>query len=59
MGHDWAQWSARTRYWPRRGGLGRAGAGNWLAGLALWLAATWGHIPLAYVPAGLWRWLVE
>ena len=59
MGHDWAQWSARTRYWPRLGGLGRAGAGNWLAGLALWLAATWGHIPLAYVPAGLWRWLVE
>lgn len=58
MGRDWADWAARTSYWPQLGSLARAGALNWSAGLALWLAATWAHIPTVYVPAGLWRWLV-
>lgn len=58
MGTVWQRWEATTSYWPRLERIGQAGTGNWIAGLALWLVATWGHIPLAYVPAGIWRWLV-
>ena len=57
MGSDWQDWASRTHYWPRPDGLLRAGAVAWLGGGVLWLVATWAHIPLAYVPAGLWRWI--
>lgn len=57
MGPDWEGWQARTSYWPRLSGLVKAGPAAWLAGLAVWLAATWGHIPTVYVPAGVWRWV--
>lgn len=57
MGAAWAGWEAQTSYWPRLGALGRAGARNWLIGAAIWLAATWAHVWLAYIPAGLWRWV--
>lgn len=58
MGADWQRWEAVTSYWPRFERLGQSGPIPLGAGLVLWLAATWGHIPLAYVPAGVWRWLV-
>ena len=57
LGSDWRRWETRTSFWPHPGGLVRTGAGTWLAGIVLWIAATWGHLPLAAVPAGLWRWL--
>ncbi|HNJ48437.1 MAG TPA: NnrU family protein [Novosphingobium sp.] len=57
MGEAWAGWEAKTAFWPRLGGLTQVGAVPWLGGAALWLAATWAHIWLAYVPAGIWRWV--
>ncbi len=57
MGASWASWESKTSYWPRWGQLGKAGAVLWLVSLALWLALTWAHVALAYVPAGIWRWL--
>lgn len=57
MGEAWAGWEAQTSYWPRLGALGKAGARNWLIAAAIWLAATWAHVWLAYVPAGIWRWV--
>jgi uncharacterized membrane protein len=56
MGAAWHGWQARTSYWPRLGGLAKAGALPWLGGLALWLVATWAHAPLNGMTAGLWRW---
>ncbi len=56
MGAAWAGWESQTSYWPRLGALGRAGAVPWLGGTALWLGASWAHIPLAGIPAGVWRW---
>ena len=55
MGHAWADWEAKTSYWPRLGGLAKAGAVPWLGGMALWLVASWAHGPLIAVPAGAWR----
>ncbi|HEX4847856.1 MAG TPA: NnrU family protein [Novosphingobium sp.] len=57
MGPAWQGWQAQTAYWPRLTALGKAGAVPWLGGTALWLAASWSHIPLAAIPAGVWRWL--
>ena len=57
MGHAWADWEAKTSYWPRPGGLAKAGAMPWLGGMALWLVASWAHGPLVAIPAGLWRWI--
>ncbi len=57
MGDAWQGWASRTSYWPRFGALAKAGLVPWLGGLALWLVATWGHVWLAYIPAGIWRWV--
>ncbi len=57
MGASWASWESKTSYWPRWGQLGKAGAVLWLVSLGLWLALTWAHVRLAYVPAGIWRWV--
>ncbi|HUQ12965.1 MAG TPA: NnrU family protein [Novosphingobium sp.] len=57
MGAGWAAWEAETSYWPRLSALPGIGIGLWALTLALWLALTWAHIWLAYVPAGIWRWL--
>ena len=57
MGASWASWESKTSYWPRWGQLGKAGAVLWLVSLGLWLALTWAHVRLAYVPAGIWRWI--
>ncbi|MFC4293803.1 NnrU family protein [Novosphingobium tardum] len=56
MGEGWRDWEAKTSYWPRLAALPGIGLGLWATTLVLWAAITWAHIPLAYVPAGLWRW---
>jgi len=55
----WPAWQARTSYWPFAGPARIGGfRGHDLAGgVALWLAATWAHIPLAGWAAGIWRWI--
>ncbi|WP_066824041.1 NnrU family protein [Sphingomonas mali] len=59
----WRAWEAHTSYWPLGAILsGRvkftpAGVVPALGGIALWLAATWAHLPLAGMPAGIWRWI--
>ena len=57
MGDAWADWEARTSYWPRFGGFAKAGAVAWIGGVAIWLAATYGHIHANGMPAGIWRWV--
>jgi uncharacterized membrane protein len=57
MGAAWSQWESKTSYWPRWGNLARVGWKLWLAGLVGWLAVTWAHIWLDYIPAGIWRWV--
>lgn len=57
MGDGWKAWESKTSYWPRLGALQGIGIGLWAVTLALWLAVTWAHIGLAYVPAGIWRWM--
>ena len=59
----WRAWEARTSYWPFAAMMaGRARIGSirphiWAGGLAVWLAATWAHLPIAGWPAGIWRWI--
>jgi uncharacterized membrane protein len=59
----WRAWEAKTSYWPFAaiaGGRARFGGfrpHDWAGGLILWLGATWAHIPLAGMPAGIWRWI--
>ena len=56
MGAGWRAWESRTSYWPRITQLGALGW-LWLAAFLLWLAVTWAHAPLGYVPAGIWKWV--
>ncbi len=59
----WRAWQAKTSYWPLGAILGGrvkftpAGVIPAIGGIALWLAATWAHNPLAGMPAGIWRWI--
>jgi uncharacterized membrane protein len=59
----WRAWEQHTSYWPLGAILsGRvkftpAGVVPVIGGIALWLAATWAHLPLAGIPAGIWRWI--
>lgn len=59
----WSDWENRTSYWPfaaiiqGRTRFGNFGAIALVGGLALWLLATWAHIPLTGWRAGIWRWL--
>ena len=57
MGSAWSLWAHRTSYWPQLSGFTSAGAIPWLGGTALWLAATWAHMAVIGIPAGLWRWI--
>lgn len=57
MGAAWQGWEAQTGYWPKLSGLGKAGVVPWVGGLALWLGATWAHMPANGMVAGVWRWL--
>lgn len=57
LGASWAEWEARTSYWPRWGKLLGVGAILWLAAIAVWLLVSWLHIPAGAAPASVWRWL--
>jgi uncharacterized membrane protein len=65
MGDGWRDWSARTSFVPFGGQLaGRIGwAAAWpgrtvvLAGVALWLVASWLHPRFGLPLVGLWRWI--
>jgi uncharacterized membrane protein len=59
----WRAWEAKTSYWPfaaiaaSRTRFGGFRPHDWAGGLILWIGATWAHIPLAGMPAGIWRWI--
>lgn len=59
----WRDWERKTSYWPFLAiAQGRARFGGFrphdlAGGVVIWLAATWAHIPIAGVAAGLWRWV--
>lgn len=59
----WRDWEGKTSYWPFAAiAQGRARFGGFrghdiAGGVVIWLAATWAHIPVAGVAAGLWRWV--
>ncbi len=57
IGEGWRAWEAQTSYWPRWRNLPGAGLTLWAVSVVLWLALTWAHVWLAYVPAGIWRWV--
>lgn len=65
MGDSWRHWAARTSFVPlARQFSGRSPWGDailrahaLLGGITLWLAASWAHGALGYVPAGFWRWV--
>ena len=57
LGADWQGWVARTSYWPHWQGLAGAGPVLWLLALAVWLAASWVHLWVAGIPAGIWFWI--
>jgi uncharacterized membrane protein len=59
----WPAWEAQTSYWPfvalasgRTSGA-LPSIGVVIGGTLLWLGATWAHIPLVGVTAGVWNWL--
>lgn len=61
----WPRWEGVTSFWPFAAlAAGRAqwaaawpGALPVLIGVVIWLAATWVHMPLAGIAAGVWRWV--
>jgi uncharacterized membrane protein len=59
----WRAWEAKTSYWPFVAIVhGRARFAGWGmhtlgGGVAVWLAASWAHIPVSGVAAGIWRWV--
>jgi uncharacterized membrane protein len=57
LGDGWRSWQARTSYWPRLSQLPHIGLRLWLAGIALWLFATWAHNFFGAYDAGIFRWL--
>ena len=57
MGEAWKDWESRTSYWPRWRNLRHAPAWVIAVGIVAWLAATYAHIHIGNVPAGIWRWI--
>lgn len=57
MGAAWAEWEAKTSYWPRFGNLPKAGATAWVGGIVGWALLSYAHIHANGVPAGIWRWV--
>lgn len=57
MSAAWETWERRTSFVPRLTALPAVGLIPWLAGLALWLGASWLHLWLVGIPAGIFRWL--
>lgn len=63
QGESWRAWEAKTSYWPFAAiATGRARFGGFrphdiAGGVAIWLVATWAHLPIAGVAAGVWHWV--
>lgn len=53
----WPEWERRTSYLPLARGFANPGTVALVGGTALWLAASWAHLPLAGWHAGMWRWI--
>lgn len=61
----WEAWEEETSFWPYGAeAVDKAGfAATWpgwgvtIGGVLLWLAATWAHLPLAGLEAGVWHWV--
>ncbi len=45
----------RTPFWPDPTQLRELGQA-WFWALPVWLLLTWLHLPMAQIPAGIWRW---
>lgn len=57
LGAAWKEWEARTSFMPRLGKLAGIPLAVWVGAVVLWLLLSWLHVWLAYVPAGIWRWV--
>jgi uncharacterized membrane protein len=65
VGPLWDEWIGRTAFWPIAAQISgrlrwRAAVPGWgvlLGGAALWLLATWAHVPAGGPVAGPWRWI--
>jgi uncharacterized membrane protein len=63
QGESWRAWEAKTSYWPFAAiASGRARFGGFrphdiAGGVVIWLVATWAHLPIAGVAAGVWHWV--
>jgi len=59
----WRDWERKTSYWPfvaiaqRRATLGGFRPHDIAGGVVIWLVATWAHLPLAGIAAGVWHWI--
>jgi uncharacterized membrane protein len=56
VGVQWDAWLRKTSYGLRLSQLPRAGVVPWVAGIALWFAATWAHAWMGAPGAGVFRW---
>ena len=54
VGEPWRDWMRRTSFVPFGRGIASPGAFAFIGGTLLWLAATWAHGALGYLPAGIW-----
>ena len=57
IGAPWRDWQRRTSFVPFGRGLASPGAGPFVIGTLVFLAATWAHGALGYRPAGPWAFL--
>lgn len=57
LGTAWGRWMDRTTFLPRLTRLHKAGPVALGGGVIFWVAATWMHVWLAGIPAGVWRWI--
>lgn len=59
----WCDWERKTSYWPfvaiaqRRAAFGGFRPHDIAGGVVIWLVATWAHLPIAGVAAGVWHWI--
>jgi uncharacterized membrane protein len=56
VGVEWDAWLRKTSFGLNLSALLKVGFTPWLAGIALWLAASWAHPWLGVAGAGIYRW---